>query len=312
MILQPSKMARLAVSQSRNAFRIRNSLKQGSIAAPKGRFYHSSTSSLLKHEHLSQASFTPYETAETIQEQYRTLFLGWKSHPEEARSRLQCPRPHLLSFESTPTFTLGRRQEPLTEAQLSRLKQPLSINLPRYKTSEIATFSPVVKHTNRGGLTTYHGPGQLVFWPVLDMHSPLYAKFGVATYAAHLENTTQRLLYDIFGIKTYTNHDEPGVWVKASSSQPRKIAALGVHHRRYVTALGIAVNIDIPVTGDEAVNPWARFIPCGLEGKLVTSVISELGQQSSQSALNMEDIAKLWAVRFEEGLLDITKREFIN
>lgn len=172
------------------------------------------------------------------------------------------------------------------------------------------TLKPGVKKTNRGGLTTYHGPGQLVFWPVIDMHSALYPKFGVASYAAHLETTTQRLLRDLFGVQTYTNKDEPGVWVKTSSGQERKIAALGVHHRRYVTALGIAVNIDIPVTGDEDVNSWARFVPCGLDGKLVTSVASEMGDAATGKQFNMEELAGKWAARFEEGLLDASKREF--
>lgn len=112
-----------------------------------------------------------------------------------------------------------------------------------------------------------------------------------------------------FGINTYTNIDEPGVWVEADW-QERKIAALGVHHRRYVTALGIAVNINVPVTGGMDINPWSRFVPCGLEGKLVTSVAAEMG--TTQAVYNLEDIAAEWARIFEEGLQAPEKRVYNN
>lgn len=140
------------------------------------------------------------------------------------------------------------------------------------------------------------------------MHSPLYEKFQVYSYAEHLESTTRRLLAQVFGIRTYTS-GEPGVWVSTKEGQqPRKIAAMGVHHKRYVTALGIALNIDVPVTGDELVNPWARFVPCGLEGKAVTSVLAEVGSQGG--VLNVAELADLWAEIFEEGLMDASKRVF--
>jgi lipoyl(octanoyl) transferase len=116
-----------------------------------------------------------------------------------------------------------------------------------------------------------------------------------------LEKTTQRLLAELFAVETYTNPDEPGVWV-TTSGQPRKIAAMGVHHRRYVTALGIALNVDIPVTGSEDVNPWARFVPCGLEGKLVTSVAAETGAKGVEQ-WDVAELAAKWAGIFEEGLI---------
>lgn len=109
-----------------------------------------------------------------------------------------------------------------------------------------------------------------------------------------------------FGIKTYTNIDEPGVWVE-TDGQERKIAALGVHHRRYVTALGIAVNINVPVTGEMDINPWARFVPCGLEGKLVTSAAAET---ESEDKFDLEEIAREWARIFEEGLQNPEKRVY--
>lgn len=264
---------------------------------------------LLEHRHLTSdgpGGFVKYDDAEATQEEIRAKFLSWKALSEDERSKAATPRPQLLSFESTPTFTLGRRQDAVTDSQASRLQSQLNISLENRRHPISHSFVPEVRKTNRGGLTTFHGPGQLVLWPVLDMHSPLYGRYSVMSYATHLESTTQRLLSTLFNIKTYTTRDEPGVWVTDSSGGPaRKIAALGVHHRRHVTALGIAVNIDVPVSGDEGVNPWARFVPCGLEGKLVTSVVAEGGEIKEW---DMEALARRWAKIFEEGLKDGGKR----
>ncbi|KAF7542218.1 hypothetical protein G7Z17_g11773 [Cylindrodendrum hubeiense] len=250
---------------------------------------------LLAHQHLTGAghgAFVPYDTAHAAQEDLRARLLAWKT---------------------APTITLGRRQSALTLSQSSRLQAPLRVALPhRPVPVPEASFIPDVRQTARGGLTTYHGPGQLVFWPVLDMHSPLYARYSVLSYAAHLEATTRRLLTDLFGLESYTTRDEPGIWVPTSAGEPeRKIAALGVHHRRHVTSLGIALNIDIPVAGPEDVNPWARFVPCGLDGKLVTSVAAELQERDGGGRLvgwDMAGLAARWARLFEEGLINQTKR----
>lgn len=271
-----------------------------------GRLY--STSPLLIHHHLSGSNFTTYEAADAAQQNLRSSLLAWKTAPNDA-----VPSPHLLSFEATPTLTLGRRQQALTPTQSSRLQAPLRVALGlRPEPVPETTFTPSVQQTSRGGLTTYHGPGQLVLWPVLDMHSPMYPRYSVLSYAAHLEATTSRLLASLFGLSTYTTRDEPGVWVSTPAGQPeRKIAAMGVHHRRHITGLGIAINIDVPVEGPEDVNPWARFVPCGLEGKLVTSVAAELEARDGVGELrkwDMETLAARWAGLFEEGLRDEAKR----
>lgn len=257
----------------------------------------------------TEPPYVRYDDAEALQEEHRARFLAWKA-ASHTQGRCEAPPPpppppQLLSFQARPTYTLGRRQDALTSAQAARLTRPLTVSVPSDGAS--VAYTPQVAKTNRGGLTTYHGPGQLVFWPVLDMHSPLHARFGVASYARLLETTTQTLLADLFGIETYTNPDEPGVWVGAAADEgreERKIAALGVHHRRYVTALGVALNVHLPVAGrDEAVNPWARFVPCGLQGKLVTSVATESGRTEEAGAWDMDGLAGMWAARFEKGLL---------
>jgi lipoyl(octanoyl) transferase len=186
----------------------------------------------------------------------------------------------------------------------------------------MVSLLPELLHSPRGGLTTYHGPGQIVLWPVLDIKSPLHKQFTVKCYARLLENTTISTLGRVFGIDAFTTGD-PGVWVRhrshhsqsPSSSSPLspsqlhpdedspcqppqqtgqtvdretgdgnegseifKIAALGIHLRRHITALGTALNIAMPgphIT-DERVNPWARIVACGLEGRGVTYVAGEV------------------------------------
>lgn len=259
--------------------------------------------SLLAHRHLGLVC---YDVAQEALDDHRSRFLAWKALPDSARTAASSPRPLLISFESLPTFTFGRRQDDLDEAQMARLTQRLRVFLPRRSEPVVDSFKPQVRKTSRGGLATYHGPGQLVLWPVIDMHSPLYTRHGVASYAAHLEAATQRLVAEQLGIRTATMGADPGVWVWASGLRPQKIAALGVHHRRFVTGLGVALNVDVAVTGGDEVNPWARIVPCGLEGRGVTSAAAELSGEPE--IWNLARLAERWASIFEEGLLDETKR----
>lgn len=190
-----------------------------------------------------------------------------------------------------------------------------------------------ILHSSRGGLTTYHGPGQVVLWPILDLNSSHHNKFTVRCYTRLLEKTTIATLAKSFGLKAFTTED-PGVWVRSGGAwAPRnaseaeedgncalsgtgevtdgsedgngplaKIAALGVHLRRHVSGLGTAINVDMPgpeVTAEE-VNPWARFVACGLEGKTVTSVKGELVKAGAETAkyegmLNPPAVADRWA-----------------
>ncbi|RCI08584.1 hypothetical protein L249_4696 [Ophiocordyceps polyrhachis-furcata BCC 54312] len=263
--------------------------------------------SLLTHRHLvdndddDDQGLVSYDFAQGVQEEHRRHLLAWKAQPDHAKP----PGPLLLSFESKPTFTLGRRQHLLAEDEAARLLQPLHVI-----SGSVRAFTPVVAKTGRGGLTTYHGPGQVVLWPVVDLRSPLYPAYGVADYADHLQNATRRLLENVFGIRTMTVPDEPGVWVSADEAGPRrKIAAVGVHHRRYVAALGVAVNVHVCVSGHENLNPWARFVPCGLEDRLVTSVAAEMGHRAP-GEWDLASLARRWAAIFEEGLLDKGRRVY--
>lgn len=243
------------------------------------------------------------------------------------------PSPTLLSFTPAPTYTLGRRQTaPLTPAESARLAAPLLIR-DRDGGSRPRAFLPTIVNAPRGGLATYHGPGQVVFWPVIDLHSPLHRELTVRDYACLLEKTTIAALAETTRpvgageVKGFTT-DNPGVWVRHSSGglagstpdtpgagegEERKIAALGVHLRRHVTGLGVAVNISMPVTGAERLNPWARIVACGLEDKRVTSVGAEVyGEQWESDGADRSFAAAVrqsWSNEFGQrlGLLSAGK-----
>jgi lipoyl(octanoyl) transferase 2 len=271
----------------------------------------------LQHTHLDAPSgCISYAQAVTTQAGLRKSFFAFKERERDPDRQTEPPAPQLFSFTPEPTYTLGRRQTLPSASQLARLRAPLFVldkaldgatlegTANGEGSGEGRHYTPEVVSSDRGGLTTYHGPGQIVLWPVLDLHSPLHRHFTVRSYARLLEETTAAVLSSVFSIQTYLNDDEPGVWVQRGGigngmgnagtqdlgqgieqeqghgqrqDQERKIAAMGVHLRRHITGLGVAINIDVPVTGPEAVNPWARFVPCGLEGKAVTSIAAELG-----------------------------------
>ncbi|KAK3944036.1 hypothetical protein QBC46DRAFT_376141 [Diplogelasinospora grovesii] len=263
----------------------------------------------LRHLHLPCRGpflYPPYALASRVQEHLRRQLLDFKDAARISSSP-QSPPPTLLSFTPLPTFTLGRRQTaPLTEGEVARLQAPLHMlsNPPRQisprppppsqpaiapdadaqsdVSAQAAVLPASVVPSPRGGLTTYHGPGQTVLWPVLDLKSASHKNFTVRCYSRLLEDTTIATLRSLFGLTAFTTED-PGVWVSSriatgDGEQPAKIAALGVHLRRHVSALGTAINLAFPgpeVTS-ECVNPWARIVACGLEGKTVTNVMREV------------------------------------
>ncbi|KAL8386798.1 hypothetical protein RB595_010378 [Gaeumannomyces hyphopodioides] len=286
----------------------------------------------LRHIHLpsnaASATFPSYCVAAAIQARLQRAQLDFKAAPPSSLRSSSPPPPALVTFTPTPTYTLGRRQHSSSRSkptsspsssssstpsrlltlppELQALARPLHL---QHVTRNTTPCDPVVLRSERGGLTTYHGPGQLVVWPVVDLkgggggggssndnipsttttttttshrchrHRPL----GVREYANLLQDVTVAVLGRLWGLAGATTCD-PGVWVAG-----RKVAAMGVHLRRHVTGLGVALNLSTPVTSsgggdgdgvpadaEPASNPWLRFVPCGLEGKHVTSVAEEL------------------------------------
>ncbi|KAL2181111.1 uncharacterized protein P884DRAFT_191775 [Thermothelomyces heterothallicus CBS 202.75] len=205
----------------------------------------------LRHLHLPSIHphYVPYSLASRVQEHLRRQHLDFKDGSSTAQ-----PPPALISFTPSPIFTLGRRQTaPPTPSEAARLTAPLHVPSPSPSPDGGgggASFRPRLVHSPRGGLTTYHGPGQIVLWPVLDLRSPRHRNYTVKCYARLLESTTIATLRALFGIRAFTT-DDPGVWTKKKEEE-------------------------------EAANPWARFVACGLEGRGVTSIAGQQQQQQQQ------------------------------
>ncbi|KAF3768545.1 hypothetical protein M406DRAFT_249912 [Cryphonectria parasitica EP155] len=274
---------------------------------------------IVQHIHLpaspSEGLYPSYKTAAAVQELLRRRLL--KGKDDQAR-RVRPPQT-VISFTPAPTYTLGRRQlsaSSLSPAEIARLKAPLRIEGIGSDEKE-HVFHPAVMNSPRGGLATYHGPGQVVLWPVMMIRGPphlVLKQFTVRCYSRLLEDTTIAVLQRLFGLAGFTT-DDPGVWVSSGLGtqlhQLRKISAMGIHLRRHVSSLGVAINLDMPTTSAVAMpgaddtdagskaeeyNPWARFVACGLEGKGVTCVQEELlaADGAGIPGLDAEVVAKVW------------------
>ena len=122
--------------------------------------------------------------------------------------------------------------------------------------------------TNRGGDITYHGPGQLVCYPILDMEN-FYT--DINRYLRDLESIIINTL-NFFGIKASSNSVDTGVWLDVGNLNERKICAMGIKVSRWVTMHGLALNVNTDLSYFEGI------IPCGINNKGVTSMSNELNR----------------------------------
>lgn len=126
---------------------------------------------------------------------------------------------------------------------------------------------------NRGGDITYHGPGQLVAYPILDLD---HFFPDIHKYLRLLEEVFIRLLAD-YGLKGERSPGETGVWFEVGTHRARKILALGVRASRWVTMHGWAFNVNTDL------NYFEHIVPCGIRDKAVTSLAKELGQAVNEA-----------------------------
>jgi len=163
----------------------------------------------------------------------------------------------LLLLEHPPVFTLGRGARDGSNLLVDR--------------TTLAAQGFEVHETGRGGDVTYHGPGQLVAYPILDL-SP--DRQDVRRYVASLEETMIRLAAD-HGVCAERLEGFNGAWVEPRSARARKIGAVGVRISRWVTMHGFAFNVSPNLAHFELI------VPCGIRDKGVTSLereLSELGR----------------------------------
>src|SRR5580765_4601050 len=161
----------------------------------------------------------------------------------------------VMLLEHPPVVTLGRRTDETEE-----------LHIPAGTDVEVV-------ETNRGGKSTFHGPGQLVCYPILDLN-----RHGrdVKKYVRDLEEALVRTMSPL-GLEATRIEGLTGVWL---TPPPRKIASIGVHISRWVTTHGYALNVDL----DPA--PFTEWITaCGIEDAAFTTMASELGR-----SLTVEDV----------------------
>ncbi len=167
---------------------------------------------------------------------------------------LASTKNYLLFVEHPPVITMGK----------SGAMEHLLINDEQLRQKEVSFYK-----TNRGGDITFHGPGQLVGYPLLDLD---HFFTDIHKYLRLLEEVIILLLAD-YGLSATRSSGETGVWLDVDTPQARKICAMGVRASRWVTMHGFALN----VTTD--LSYFDLIVPCGIYGKKVTSLATELGRQ---------------------------------
>ena len=134
--------------------------------------------------------------------------------------------------------------------------------------------------TQRGGDVTYHGPGQLVAYPIINLKK---RKIGVKNYISMIEKLISNILID-YNLEPQILKEETGVWV-----QDKKIASIGIHVTRGVTMHGLAINVNTDLSY------FDNIISCGIQGVKMTSLDKELGKK-----IRMNDIKKSLITHFNQ------------
>ena len=152
--------------------------------------------------------------------------------------------------------------------------------------SELKNKNASFYKINRGGDITYHGPGQIVGYPILDLENFFT---DIHKYLRFLENSVIQTL-EYFGIKGERNIGKTGVWIDINTPFPKKICAMGVRASRWVTMHGFALNVNVDL------DYFNNIIPCGLSDHAVTSMKNEL----NQSDINIEGVKNLLKNHFSK------------
>ena len=194
------------------------------------------------------------------------------------REELELETPNYLLFVEHPhVYTLGKSGDLenllLNEKQLE---------------AKGATFYKI----NRGGDITYHGPGQIVGYPILDLENFFT---DIHKYLRFLEESIILTLEE-YGLKCGRSDGETGVWLDVGTPFARKICALGVRASRWVTMHGFALNVNVDL------GYFDNIIPCGIRGKGVTSLNVELGvekvDEDEVKAKIIKHLTKLFEAEF--------------
>ncbi len=214
---------------------------------------------------LIDTGLKPYQEVLALQEALFNKNIAAKEKGEPTHN-------YLILCEHPPVFTLGKSGK-----RSNILVSDADMHAEFY-------------HINRGGDVTFHGPGQLVAYPILDVES---LHMGLAEYIMNIEETIIRSLipYQLTGERI---DGAAGIWLRNDTGTPhdRKIGAIGIKASRQITMHGLAVNINTDLSY------FDKIVPCGLEGKGVTSLSKEL-----QRTVTIED----YKPHFIESFMEVFK-----
>ncbi|ORY19706.1 lipoate-protein ligase-like protein B [Clohesyomyces aquaticus] len=232
---------------------------------------------LLRHIHFPNV--VPYSVASALQETYVSRFLASKRPSTPTSPSPPAPPPHIITAEFSPVYTCGRREVGTVSAEQQEYL--------------CANGQAQFVEAMRGGQTTFHGPGQLVAYPIIDLRTHrLTPRDYVCLLEKSLIATCAR-----FGIKAMTT-EHTGVWTTPDD----KIAAIGVHMRRHVTSHGVGLNVNTDLWW------FDRIVACGLEGKRATSF-----QKESVAGKSVREVATVFVQEFGERLgLDAVEEEEVE
>ena len=221
-----------------------------------------------------------YQEAWTYQEKLFADIVAQKIQNRNLPEDQQAITPNYLLFVEHPhVYTLGKSGKPehllLDEAGL---------------VSHQATYYKI----NRGGDITYHGPGQLVGYPILDLD---HFFTDIHRYLRYLEEAIILTLAE-YGVPAGRIEGLTGVWLDHDTlKNPRKICALGVKSSRWVTMHGFAFNVNVDLSY------FGHIVPCGIDDKAVTSLHLELGRQVDVQEVK-EKVKKHLSALFEMNLIE--------
>ncbi|KAF1942155.1 lipoyltransferase [Clathrospora elynae] len=228
----------------------------------------------LLHMHLP--GIVPYATAARLQESLVSRFLASKPP-----SNTPAPPPHIITAQFQPVYTCGRREVGNVSAEQQDY----------LRANGRADFVEAM----RGGQTTFHGPGQLVAYPIIDLRTH---KLTPRAYVCLLEKSLIATCAR-YGIKAMTT-EHTGVW----TSPDDKIAAIGVHMRRNITSHGIGLNVNTDLWW------FDRIVACGLQGKRTTSFAREKVEGKTVNAAGRDFVQEI-AERLQgvEGIERVSEEE---
>ena len=211
-----------------------------------------------------------YKEAWDFQEKLFDEIVSIKKENRKKKSNLKTPN-YFLFVEHPHVYTLGK------SGDISNLL----INEKELKNKN-ASFYKI----NRGGDITYHGPGQIVGYPILDLENFFT---DIHKYLRLLEETIIITLNN-YGIKGKRNEGKTGVWLDVNTPFPKKICAMGVRASRWVTMHGFALNVNVDL------DYFNNIIPCGLNENVVTSINKEL----DNSEIDISEVKNILKTCFSE------------